>query len=113
MKHGMGRTSQDSRKLASARLQAIPGVGPAMAEDLLRLGFESPEELAGQDPEELYRRMTILSGGSLDRCVLYVFRLAVWWAGGGPARDPDPERLKWWNWSDANLSGQQKKSPAA
>ncbi|NMB56563.1 pathogenicity locus, partial [Candidatus Beckwithbacteria bacterium] len=31
-----------------------------------------------------------------DRCLLYVFRCAVYYAKGGR----DPEKLKWWNWKD-------------
>ena len=32
-----------------------------------------------------------------DRCLLYTFRCAVYYAEGGRAK----EKLKWWNWMDA------------
>ena len=85
---------------ALTALQAIPGVGPSLAGDLLRLGFRDPAGLRGADPQALYERLMELEGGHVDRCVLYVFRCAVHWAEGP---DPDPELSKWWNWSDANL----------
>jgi hypothetical protein len=34
----------------------------------------------------------------VDRCVLYVFRCAVYFASEA---EHDPELLKWWNWKDA------------
>jgi hypothetical protein len=33
----------------------------------------------------------------VDRCVLYVFRCAVYYANN---KTHDPELLKWWNWKD-------------
>ncbi len=78
-------------------LRRIPGVGPSIADDLWRLGLRRVEDLRGRDPEELYGRMCALAGGRVDRCVLYVFRCAVYFAET-PA--PEPERLKWWNWKD-------------
>lgn len=82
-------------------LQVIPGIGPSMAQDLMELGIRKVEDLAGRDPERLYRRLIRLRGVYQDRCVLYVFRCAVYFA---ETRRPDPERLKWWNWSDTNLA---------
>lgn len=78
-------------------LQAIPGVGEKLAAHLEALGYHSVEALAGQNPEELYLRDRIRCGGSLDRCVLYVYRCAVYYA---ETANPDPEKLKWWNWKD-------------
>jgi hypothetical protein len=37
-------------------------------------------------------------GAHVDRCALYVFRCAVYFASEAK---PDPELLKWWNWKDA------------
>ncbi|WP_394701143.1 helix-hairpin-helix domain-containing protein [uncultured Methanolobus sp.] len=34
---------------------------------------------------------------NLDRCMLYVFREAVYFASN---EEHDPELLKWWNWKD-------------
>lgn len=78
-------------------LQQIPGVGPSIARALAGLGIRSVRDLKHQQPEKLYRRLCRQQGGPVDRCVLYVFRCAVYYAS---ARRPDPERLKWWNWKD-------------
>lgn len=87
---------------AELDLRRIPGVGPRMAEDLMRLGYGGVAELAGQDPEEMYRRLMALEGRHVDRCVLYVFRSAVHFA---ESRDPDPAAaaFQWWNWKDGGL----------
>lgn len=76
-------------------LQTIPGVGPSIGDDLLALGFRGVEDLLGRDPERLYAELVEMTGAPVDRCVLYVFRCAVYFA---ETPSPDPERLKWWNW---------------
>ena len=78
-------------------LQSIPGVGPSLAQDLRDLGIQHVAELRGQDPERLYGRLIAQRGVHQDRCVLYVFRCAVYFA---ETAQPDPERLKWWSWKD-------------
>ena len=78
-------------------LQTIPGVGKTIAIDLWNLGFRSVQALQGQDPEELYVRQRALQGTQVDRCMLYVFRCAVYYASN---EQHDPELLKWWNWKD-------------
>ena len=85
------------QKIISKELQSIPGVGPAIARDLHDLGYTSVPGLQGQDPEAIYARLCDLRGGHIDRCVLYVFRCAVYFAGPGTH---EPELLKWWNWKD-------------
>ncbi len=80
-------------------LRRIPGVGPSIADDLWRLGVHRVDELRGANPEALYGRFCALAGGTVDRCLLYVFRCAVYFAETPePARDP--EKLKWWSWKD-------------
>ncbi len=78
-------------------LQRIPGVGKAVARDLWNLGFRSVDQLRGQDPQALYDRLCALQGGHVDRCMLYTFRCAVYFAS---TQLPEPELLKWWNWKD-------------
>lgn len=90
----MPRTATPSKL---KELQQIPGVGPSIARALAGLGIRSVRDLKHQQPEKLYRRLCRQQGGPVDRCVLYVFRCAVYYAS---ARRPDPERLKWWNWKD-------------
>ena len=61
-------------------LQVIPGVGKSIAEDLNRLGIKKVSCLKGKDSEKLYARFCPLEGSPVDRCLLYVFRCAVYYA---------------------------------
>jgi len=83
---------------APEELQNIPGVGPSLAKDLTDLGFYRVPQLCGSDPEQMYQKLCALRGEHIDRCVLYVFRCAVYYASNSVH---DPELLKWWNWKDA------------
>jgi hypothetical protein len=84
-------------KINPGELRTIPGVGPSIARDLIDLGYTRVAEIKGADPESMYQRLCELRGMHIDRCVLYVFRCAVYFAG---CREPEPELLKWWNWKD-------------
>ena len=75
----------------------IPGVGPSIASDLRRLGIQEPSGLRGRNPEKLYAELCRLDGRPVDRCVLYEFRCAVYFAS---ETTHDPELLKWWHWKD-------------
>jgi hypothetical protein len=79
-------------------LQIIPGIGRSIAEDLWNLGIRSVGDLRGRDPEQLYNESCNLAGARIDRCLLYTYRCAVYFA---TERKHDPELLKWWNWKDA------------
>src|SRR3954465_7260485 len=85
---------------AITELRRIPGIGPSLARDLIDLGITRVSALRGHDPEQLYQRLCDLRGVHQDRCVLYTFRCAVYFAS--QARH-DPELLKWWNWQDAKV----------
>ncbi len=78
-------------------LQQIPGVGPSIEQDFFDLGLSSLADLKGADPEKLYADLCALRGCHIDRCVLYVFRCAVYFASH---KTHDPKMLKWWNWKD-------------
>lgn len=78
-------------------LQNIPGVGKNMAAHLNALGIRRISDLKGKNPEALYAQECAQQGCTVDRCALYVYRLAVAWAEG---RIENPEQLKWWNWKD-------------
>ena len=82
---------------ASWPVQSIPGVGPSIAADLHRLGIQDVADLRGRNPESLYAELCREVGRHVDRCVLYVFRCAVYFASES---EHDPELLKWWNWKD-------------
>lgn len=84
-------------KASSHGLQTIPGVGPRLASDLIALGYREVEGLRGEDPEEMYDNLCALRGQHIDRCVLYVFRCAVYYASNTVH---EPELLKWWNWKN-------------
>jgi len=86
---------------SSDELQTIPGVGPSIARDLRSLGIERVAQLKGRSPDRLYAELNRKTGVRQDRCLLYVFRCAVYFASA-PRRQPD--LLKWWNWSDARLA---------
>ena len=73
-------------------LRRIPGIGAAGERDLLELGYTTIQSLAGADPEEMYARECARKGVRVDRCVLYVYRCAVYYAS---TPRPDPEKLKW------------------
>ena len=75
-------------------LQVIPGVGKSIAQDLRNIGIHQVSDLVGKDPEQLYAQSNLHAGVTQDRCLLYVFREAIYYAEGGR----EPEKLKWWWW---------------
>ena len=83
-------------------LTRIPGVGHRIANDLRELGYQSVEELRGADPEEMFEGLCARKGVRVDRCVLYVFRCATYFA---TTDNPDPRLLQWWNWKDSRREG--------
>jgi len=88
-------------------LQQIPGVGPSIARDLVDIGITSVEDLKGQDPEKLYDISNRAAGVVQDRCLLYVFRCAVYFAS---TRKPSPEKLQWWYWKDQTIVKKRRAS---
>jgi len=78
-------------------LQTIPYVGKKTEESLRLLGFDSVASLKGADPEKMYEMECRLRGAKIDRCQLYVYRMAVYFAEN---EMHDPEKLKWWYWKD-------------
>lgn len=84
-------TTED--KVALKELQTMPNIGPACARDLLLLGFRKPEDLKGQEPVELYRRLESITGSKQDPCVLDTLMSAIHYADTG-------ERRKWWSFTE-------------
>jgi hypothetical protein len=64
------------------------------------LGFRSSADLKELDLEKMYLGFQKIQGGPVDRCMLYVFRCAVYYAS---EKDHDPELFNWWNWKDWKL----------
>ena len=73
-------------------LRALPNIGPAIAQKLIRLGIEQLGDLRGQDPERLFRQLCDLDGRRHDPCLFDTFVAAVDHANGAPARP-------WWYYS--------------
>ena len=96
----MKSITQESKAEAIRDLIRIPGVGKSIANDLWNIGIRRVSDLKRQDPEMLYDLSNRYAGAVQDRCVLYVFRCAVYFAGHENGK-PDSEKLKWWNWKDA------------
>ena len=67
-----------NEKNRTSDLKKIPGVGANMEQHLRNIGIHHISDLRGKDPEELYRLDCVKKGFQDDRCVLYVFRCAVY-----------------------------------
>ena len=87
-------------------LQKIPGIGKSIAKDLRILGINQVNDLRNRNPEELYNELCKRMGKPVDRCMLYVFRCAVYFASH---TKHDSEKLKWWHWKDEKVKGEEKK----
>jgi hypothetical protein len=93
----------DDRAAILKELQRLPNIGPSTAIDLYDLGIRQVSDLKRKDPQAMYDELMAQRGAYIDRCQLYVFRAAVYYA---KTRQPDPERVAWWKWSDQALAGQ-------
>jgi hypothetical protein len=78
-------------------LEQIPDVGKTIAKDMQNIGIHSIDDLKGRQAEQLYDRLCEFKASPVDRCMLYVFRCAIYYASN---TDHDPELLKWENWKD-------------
>ncbi|MCK5823515.1 MAG: pathogenicity locus [Bacteroidales bacterium] len=87
------------KKEALKDLIQIPGIGKSLANNLMNISIYSVNELKKKDPEMLYDQSNKYAGTIQDRCVLYVFRCAVYYANTDE-KERNPEKLKWWNWKD-------------
>jgi hypothetical protein len=96
------RTTKSQRKLDD-----LISIGPATLRDFKLLGVNSVAELARQDPEKLYAKLSRLNGQRPDICVLDTFR-----AGVAQARNPrlPAEQCKWWYWSRRRKAGNERQA---
>ncbi len=85
------------KDIAIKELMQIPGVGISIANDLWNINIKSIKDLVGKDPGKLYDASNRYAGMVQDRCLLYVFHCAVYYAET-PEAKRDKEKLKWWNW---------------
>lgn len=78
-------------------LQKIPGIGKGIEQGLFHIGINCIDDLESKDPELLFIKSYSYKGYQEDRCLLYVFRLAVYYAEN---EKRDSNKLKWWYWKD-------------
>jgi hypothetical protein len=71
----------------------LPNIGKAMAGDFRLLGYRSPEQIAGEDPFEMYARLCEMTGQRQDPCVLDVFMSVTRFLNG---ERPKP----WWEFTE-------------
>jgi len=76
-----------------SRLEALPNIGKAIANDLRLIGIDHPKKLIGKDPFKLYENLCVKTGKRQDPCVLDVFMSVVHFMNGG-----DP--LPWWSFTE-------------
>lgn len=93
--------------MAKTKLTTIPTIGPNMERHLQNIGISCVEDLVGADADDLYQKDATYHGKPSDRCVLYVYRLAVYYANHSRH---DPEKLKWWYWKDCQNPLESKKT---
>ncbi len=80
------------KKRELARLEDIPNVGPAIADDLRQLGITLPIDLLGRDPKAMYDDLCRLTGQRHDPCLLDTFIAAVRYMEGEPKKP-------WWKYT--------------
>ena len=85
------------KEIVLKELQIIPGVGISIANDLYSIGIRKVSDPRRKNPEKLYQLSNQHVGSTQDRCLLYVFRCAVYFA---ETTKPDKEKLNWWWWKD-------------
>lgn len=70
-------------------LTDLPNVGPAMARDFVLLGYDTPQQLVGADPQALFDALCARTGVRQDPCVLDTIMSVTRFLAG---EDPQP----WW-----------------
>lgn len=73
--------------------EQIPNIGEAMAEDFRLIGIKTPQELAKQNPYELYLKLCRKTKTYQDPCVLDVFMSAVYFMKGKGTK-------MWWEFTN-------------
>lgn len=74
-------------------LTDLPNIGKAGAGDLRCLGYQTPADLVGADPLEMYERLCAATGTVHDPCVLDVFISVTRFLSG-------EEPQAWWHYTD-------------
>jgi hypothetical protein len=74
------------------KLEDLPNIGRAMADDLRLIGIHAPEQLRDQDAYEMYVSLCDKTGQRHDPCVIDVFLSIVHFMRGGDAKP-------WWEFT--------------
>lgn len=101
------KLTESHKEQVLKELRTVPGVGKSVAQDLWNLGIRSVGDLQGRSPEKLYEQLCDQMGVVVDRCMLYTFRCAVYYA---TEKKHKPELLLWWNWMDNKMPKAKRKS---
>ncbi|MBW0279041.1 helix-hairpin-helix domain-containing protein [Shewanella xiamenensis] len=75
------------------QLTDLPNIGKASAADLRLLGIETPMQLLGRNPYEMYQTLCDKTGQRHDPCMLDVFISITRFMAGD---DPQP----WWFYTE-------------
>lgn len=89
-------------------LRTIPNIGERTKQAFNNIGIDCVEDLKGKDPDELYFQDCLTKGFQEDKCQLYLFRMAVYYADN---TEHQPEKLKWWYWKDKEYPEGQDEQP--
>lgn len=73
-------------------LTDLPNIGKTVAHDLTLIGITAPDQLRGEDPYDLYRRLCEAFGEKQDPCMLDVLMSITDFMNGGEAR-------VWWDYT--------------
>ena len=81
-------------------LSKLKNVGPATRECFRLLGIETAEQLAEQDADDLYSKLSAKREASVDPCMHDIFTATIHQAQTG-------EAFSWWHFSDARKQRQK------
>lgn len=76
------------------KLTDLPNIGKASAADFRLLGIETPDQLIGRCPFEMFESLCKKTGTRHDPCVIDVFMSVTRFMAGEDAR-------VWWDYTDA------------
>jgi len=79
------------------QLTSIPSIGKRGAVHLNNIGIFYVEDLIGANADDLYLKDSLFKGYQDDRCLLYQYRCAIYYANN---KNHDSDKLKWWSWKD-------------
>ena len=78
--------------MMSSDLETLPNIGKSIAADLRAIGINSPRDLRGKRPIQVYHQLEATMGDRHDPCVLYTLLSAKHFFETN-------ERLPWWKFT--------------